>query len=343
MRILYVALTRAKDRLIVTCTMREPEKTLENLAMTLTGAGGAAPWAVAEQRSFAAWLCMAALLHPDCAALRKAAGAPLLPLLTAGGHLDAQIVPTPPEPQSAAAASAFVRTAQPDEALAEALRQGFSRTLVDAPLCTLPAKLSVSDIVHGARQTVLARPAFLYKEGLTAAERGTALHAFLQFADLRAARDGLEAELERLVREQYLDAALAKKLEQSRLQAFLSSALAARMCAAQKLLREYAFITAVPAERVADVPGVIARRPVLVQGVADAVIVQPDAAEIVDYKTDRGKTPEQLLEAYAEQLLLYKTALEKRLPVPVTKCTVYSFALGRELDVPLSGKQRSGL
>ena len=118
--------------------------------------------------------------------------------------------------------------------------------------------------------------------------------------------------------------------------AFLQSPLAARMREAKTLLREYDFITAVPAKFVDDtLPETFAHQPVLVQGIADAVLVNGDTAEIVDYKTDRGKTPEQLLQAYAKQLLLYRAAVEKRLGVRVERCTIYSFSLGREIPVPL--------
>ena len=50
-------------------------------------------------------------------------------------------------------------------------------------LAAVPAKVSVTSIVHKAEQTTLERPAFLSKDGLTAAEMGTALHAFLEHAD----------------------------------------------------------------------------------------------------------------------------------------------------------------
>ena len=63
-----------------------------------------------------------------------------------------------------------------------------------------------------------------------------------------------------------------------------------------------------------------------------------DHVEIVDYKTDHSKTADELLRAYAAQLRLYARAIGRRLaPKPVTRCTLYSFALGREVDVPLRG------
>ena len=77
---------------------------------------------------------------------------------------------------------------------------------------------------------------------------------------------------------------------------------------------------------------------VLIQGVADLVLVFEDHVEIVDYKTDHNKTADELLRAYAAQLRLYARAIGLRLaPTPVTRCTLYSFALGREVDVPLRG------
>ena len=336
MRILYVALTRARDKLIVTAPLQNPEKTLSALATTLAGTGGAEPYTLSQALSFSEWLCTAALLHPDCEELRKYAGGALLPVYAARGHMRARVVPAQPAGQAADEPSAFVRTARPDAALLEQLLQNFGARYENAPLCTLPAKLSVSGLVHEGAAPVLARPAFLYKEGLTAAERGTALHAALQFADLAAAANDLPGEVARLVEGGWLDAALAGQLELPRMAAFLQSPLAARMREAKKLLREYDFITAVPAKFVDDtLPEPFAHQPVLVQGIADAVLVNGDTAEIADYKTDRGKTPEQLLQAYAKQLLLYRAAVEKRLGVRVERCTIYSFSLGREIPVPL--------
>lgn len=80
----------------------------------------------------------------------------------------------------------------------------------------------------------------------------------------------------------WLDAALAGQLELPRMAAFLQSPLAARMREAKKLLREYDFITAVPAKFVDDtLPEPFAHQPVLVQGIADAVLVR-------GYGGDRG-------------------------------------------------------
>src|SRR5699024_2121721 len=67
-----------------------------------------------------------------------------------------------------------------------ALRERFAWRYPAAGLAAVPAKVSVTSIVHQTGETTLERPAFLAKEGLSAAEMGTALHAFLEHADFAA-------------------------------------------------------------------------------------------------------------------------------------------------------------
>ena len=171
---------------------------------------------------------------------------------------------------------------------------------------------------------------------MTAAERGTAMHAVLQFASFEHAREDLNAELERLREGGWLTEHTVRHADRGALEAFLHSAVCKRMCSAKKLLREYAFFTAVPAKYVqADLDERFAMRPVAVQGIADAVLVFDDGVEIVDYKTDHVRDGEILREKYRRQLLLYRAALEKKLSLPVNKCTIYSLYLSQEIDVPL--------
>ena len=340
MRVLYVALTRARDKLIVTAPLKDPAKTLTELAIGLAGTGCADAYTLGRQNSFAAWLCTAALLHPDCDALRKAAGGIPLPLFAARGRMHAEIIAAG-DAAVPGESPRFIHTAQPDAALAQRLTENFAYSKVHANAPQLPAKLSVSAISHGMADPILSRPAFLYQEGLTAAERGTAQHAFLQFADFAAAAQNLNAEIDRLVQSGYLAAALAEKLPRARIQAFLSAPICHRMQQAETLLREYDFITAVPAKFVTEpeqLPPHAAYTPVLVQGIADVVCVNGATAEIIDYKTDRGKTPEQFVQRYAKQLQLYRRAIEKRLDVTVPACTIYAFENGLEIPVPLDAE-----
>ena len=203
------------------------------------------------------------------------------------------------------------------------------------PAGALPVKVSVSALSHRTAEPVLDKPAFLYREGMTSAQRGTTLHRFLQLADLAAARQDLPRELERLTNEGYLEAEAAAQIDRPALQRFLHSALLQRMLSAQRLLREYEFISRIPAALTVEEGGdAAAGETVFLLGIADCVLCNGTDAELVDYKTDRGKTPQQFLQAYAPQLSLYRQAIEKRLGVTVRRSVIYSFDLGREIEVP---------
>ena len=153
----------------------------------------------------------------------------------------------------------YKRQAQADPALTEALRQGFAWQYPAAELARVPAKVSVTGIVHKAEQTTLERPGFLAKDGLTAAEMGTALHAFLEHADfaaLAAAKQAgtletaILAERDRQVEAKLTAPEIAEKLDAGRIRRFVESEAFARICAADEVLRELDFITALPAAEV---------------------------------------------------------------------------------------------
>ena len=127
-------------------------------------------------------------------------------------------------------------------------------------------------------------------------------------------------------------------LELEQVRPFFASGVWQRIAAARQVLREEPFITALPAGEVvpeAAGQGRAAKAPVLVQGIADVVLVFDDHAEILDYKTDKSRNATYYIESYAAQLRLYRRAFALRLPVPVTKLTIYSFAMQDEIDIPL--------
>ena len=72
---------------------------------------------------------------------------------------------------------------------------------------------------------------------------------------------------------------------------------------------------------------------VLLQGIIDAFIVEDDGIILVDYKTDRVKSEEELRERYQKQIMLYSDALEAILGKKVKKRVLYSFYLGEEVEI----------
>ena len=134
--------------------------------------------------------------------------------------------------------------------------------------------------------------------------------------------------------------AIAGKLDVYKILRFVRSEAFRRICGAEDVLRELAFITSLPAAEVmaaqgrALPDGPAADAGVLVQGIADIVLIYPDHLELLDYKTDRRKTPADFVRAYRAQLELYAKAIEKRFaPRRVTYKGIYSLELGELIQV----------
>ena len=350
MRLLYVALTRAQDKLILTVPLGISKSTNPLAKAAAFLAAGAGEKLHQQANSFADWLRAALLVHPFGGPLRRQAGDLELPFVFSESEINITVQEALPEPETPETPEEAPEEAAPaDPALVEALRAGFAWRYPAAQLAEVPAKVSVTSIVHKAEQTTLERPAFLSKDGLTAAEMGTALHAFLEHADfaaLAAARaagvldEAIAAERQRQVDAQLVAPEIAEKLDVSRIRRFVESEAFAKICAADRVLREMDFITALPASAVLTAQGAPAQQAaavhseqVLVQGIADLVLEFADHLELLDYKTDRRKTEEDFLHAYRAQLNLYALAIDKRFaPKKVTYKGIYSLELGKLIE-----------
>ena len=351
MRLLYVALTRAQDRLILTVPLGIGKTSNPFARAAAFLEAGAGQTLCRQANSFADWLRAALLVHPNGGPLRRLAEDLELPFADTGSTITLTVQQALPEGVEPPDPELEERPlAQADPALTEALRQGFAWQYPAAELAQVPAKVSVTGIVHKAEQTTLERPGFLAKDGLTAAEMGTALHAFLEHADfaaLAAAKQAgtlemaIPAERDRQVEAKLTAPEIAEKLDAGRIRRFVESEAFARICAADEVLRELDFITALPAAEVLTAQGTapadsaaVAQAKVLVQGIADLVLVFPDHLELLDYKTDRRKSEADFLAAYRAQLDLYALAISKRFaPKPVTYKGIYSLELGKLIEV----------
>ena len=347
MRLLYVALTRAQDKLILTVPLSSGKSAKPFAKAAAFLAAGAGATLHQQANSFADWLRAALLVHPDGGVLRQLSGNRELLFVQTESTMAIKVCDDAVQLSEEIDKDTPDEAPETDSALVETLRQNFAWQYPAAALAQVPAKVSVTSIVHKAEQTTLERPGFLSKDGLTAAEMGTALHAFLEHADfarLAAAKaagtldKAIPAERDRQVALQLTAPEIAEKLDAVCIRRFVESEAFAKICAAEQVLRELPFIPALPAGAVLAAQGheelpAAADAQVLVQGIADLVLVYPDHLELLDYKTDRRKAESDFLRAYRAQLNLYAIAIEKRFaPKKVTYKGIYSFALGKLIE-----------
>ncbi len=335
LRVLYVAMTRAKDKLVMLASLKNAEKTLGRLASRLTGETRIQPYAVRSANSIADWLLLCALRHPDGKPLRDLAGAPEGIVLPARERWDIRVI----RPQGGEEPETRPETTpqeKPDPVLLKRLADGLDYRYPYEDLGGVCAKVAASELAgraFSARFAASSRPAFLSEKGLTPAERGTALHAFLQFADYgKAARDPA-AERDRLVSEGFLSEAQAQAIDLDRISAFFASPVAGRISASPRVEREFRFTVEIPAGRVKeDLQPPLSGEPVVLQGAADCVFEEDGALVLIDFKTDRVQDPADLWEHYRRQLELYRFALEQCTGRRVKQCLLYSFFLDREVS-----------
>jgi ATP-dependent helicase/nuclease subunit A len=330
MRVLYVALTRAREHLYMTRTLKEPEKTIAGLATQLREEEQIPPSAVRKAKSFAEWLILGFLRHPDAGILRSLAGVPVH-ILPEAAQVDIVFQKTPlPEME----AVEEVPLPPPDEALLAQLRQRLKPMASDG-LSRVPVKAGISALAEEKQQkdfATSARPAFLSQSGMTPAERGTAMHTFLQFADYHAAAADARRELERLASNGFLTQEQAAVVSLKQVTALFGSALGQRILRSEKVHREVRFFLEYPAWEYD--PGVTDRSAMVVlQGVADCVLETDDGLTLIDFKTDRVNSEDELIRRYGQQLRLYRRALLDCFGKPVTETVIYSTVLATAIAV----------
>ena len=155
---------------------------------------------------------------------------------------------------------------------------------------------------------------------MTPAERGTALHLYMQFADYRLAKQDPEKQLRFLLEKGFLTQEQAEAVSLKKIERFFQSGLYRRMEQSENLRREIRFTVELAASEVnPGLTGQNGREPVVLQGAVDCVFEENGGLILVDYKTDYVKEEQELKNRYRRQLSLYALALEQTTGLKVTE------------------------
>lgn len=337
LRVLYVAMTRAKENLILLTSLKNPRRTLERLGGQLSEDERLSPYVVRSAASYSEWLLSCALRHPDGETLRDLAGLTNSVVLPAQEHWQMILASCEKDQEPDALPQEQLHPLQADEQLLQIFQQRLNYRYPAQALEKIPAKVAASELAarsSAPEYAASARPAFLESDGLTATQRGTALHTFMQFADYQAASVSPEGEVQRLVEQGFLTKEQGEAVDLERVKRFFAGDLAQRMLAAPRLLREYRFTVEIPAKDIdATLPPELQEEPVVLQGAVDCAFEENGGLIVVDYKTDRVADPDKLRQRYAAQVDLYAAALTRCTGLPVHGCYLYSFYQNQALPV----------
>lgn len=330
LRILYVAMTRAKQKLVMTYC--------DNLGKTLTRLADEAqtplpPSEVLSVNCPGQWVVQTALTRPESAQLYKAI---------------AMLPPTDAETDGMPWHITYVSAADiGGEKKTMAELESVSDTDIEADAAALDAErfpapdaeLMAADLSfqyqHEAatKTQSIAAPTSLerkspeikiqfrhygnVKKGPTAAERGTAIHLFLRYADFRVCANepnGVVSELARMKMKQFLLPDQANAVDTKMLQSFFHSTVGNQIAKLDpnSMQREFRFSVLVPANKA--LPDTTSEEPVLLSGIVDFFYETEDGIVLYDFKSDYIDSDEAMAEkvsTYKKQLDVYAEALEE--------------------------------
>ncbi len=344
LRVLYVAFTRAKEKLIITGYIKD-EEMLQQIREIYCGSNRKALnfKERAEAKTFLEWI---------------------LPAAAASGSWDKVSYVTPwsmLEDEAAHQITEHVslrqRVQQAEEVsdtLYEKIKEQLSYQYPHPDAIHLVTKYSVSELKHRAMRELAAKeeedvtPKFLeevstpyvpaFMEGKAevnqGALRGTAMHRLMECYDFTKMPDrsdefaeNIKKQLTGLVQMGKVSEDMQKLIRIPSVELFLKSQLAPRMKAAamrDDLFREKPFVMG---------NHEMEEEMVLIQGIIDVFWVEEDGIVLLDYKTDRVDSATRLRDMYKEQLDLYAEALERIFPLPVKEKYLYSFRLNQAIEV----------
>ncbi len=328
MRLLYVAMTRAQDKLVLVTADEKLNEHLENSAKIVS-----AGWAVKNEpidaypiksvTKMSDWIYMCSLLHPDSNELRERSKIFLNPA-TADYNIKINI------------------SSDVDDEI-EVEQEEYDNEEFDfspmldycypfEKLLSVESKYSVSELTKSEfsnRAVFKSKPAFITGDTMTPAEKGTATHRFMCYADFANAELSVDNEAALLVKSSKLTTEQANGIDTVAVESFFDDDIYHRLRNADKVMRESRFILELPASEI--VPECDSDEPVIIQGVADCVLFEPDGITIIDFKTDRNTTEKDLAERYSKQLKLYARAFASNYKMQVKQCVLYSFFLRKTI------------
>ena len=341
-RILYVAMTRPKEKLILVDALYNAPGRLQKLAAV--AACPVLPETVAEGRTLGDWVLLPLLCRPEAAPLRAMAETEIDQLYIGEDspwqvflHDSEDYRERPARPQATAEETG--ETALFDPELLSFIYPYQRETALPAKVTATqlkgrPADQEIAEYAaHTPYLRPLSQPNFRReRQGLTPAERGTATHLVLQYLDF--SNVNVAGQIEALRQRSLLTDQQAAAVETAPLERFLRSPLAEEIRKSRSVLREYRFTLLMDA-RDYD-PAAAAGEEILLQGVVDCCFETADGLTVVDFKTDRvfsALEVRQRAEHYRPQLEAYSRALERVLEKKVVCRALYFLAAGETMEI----------
>ncbi|HZG61560.1 MAG TPA: helicase-exonuclease AddAB subunit AddA [Anoxybacillus sp.] len=363
MRVLYVALTRAKEKLYLIGTVKDAGKEIENWKNHLTHTDWLLPDAVrASANCYLDWIGPALIRHRDSSklhgdgvftSLEEIANHPSkwnIEIIEAKTLQQMDEIKQQQNAQIIKALEKMQPISQSSE-YKEKIYHHLTWDYNDQLLTMLRAKQSVSELkrqreIFGENEDyallrpfsspIAKRPLFMQEKKLTAAEKGTAMHMVMQHVELTKpiTEETVREQIAKMVNEELLTYEQAEAVDVRSVVAFFATDIGKRLLKAKHIYREIPFSLSLAASEVYGLEGKAERENVLIQGVVDCLFEDEAGLVLIDFKTDAitNRFPGGLDQAkavlekrYRTQVDLYRRAIEQIWKKEVKECYLYLF------------------
>lgn len=362
MRVLYVALTRAVDKLILCATVKGADKRAKKWKRKTSH------FNLYSANSYLDWICSALYNHKDAQILRELVGEDNCDIKTDIFDSSWQI-----NILSLSDIKYDVKDANFDKELkineikgfvynnnndiASAYTEEIDRRLSFEykykKSVNVPTKLSVTDMkslnndtknIENVKYNIPKLSDIpLFKEKnieFTKAEIGTITHYVMQHLDIRVSLNIGEIinQVNKMVEDKLLSLEEASVVNVKQILDFFDSDIGKRMLKSQTIKREIPFVMKKPAKEV--IKALNEDDNILIQGIIDCYFYEDDDIVLVDYKTDAvhdnidsNKSIEQIKARYTAQILAYKEALETLTKKSVKEAYLYLFDINKQIKI----------
>lgn len=342
MRVLYVAMTRARDRLIMTYASRNLEADLKDIALRVDFDDGRL--LCRDVVCPGEWVLLTAMRRTEAGELFAIGGKPAV---THVSPIPWNIRVTEASEEEAAEKTAEVAAAGLPAGVEEKLREALSfcyehtaATMIASKQTATGRKGRQKDAEvseHTEESKPLKRtwrePSFLSGDA-AGKDVGSAIHAALQYVRYEncGTLEDIQGEIDRLVRYGFLSQRQGELVDCEMLNAFFKTDIGQRLVHGAKCLREFKF--SILDDGIHYGEGLEGEK-MLLQGVVDCAILEDDGITIIDFKTDRvtEKTLPDFVDRYAPQVLIYGEALSRIYEQPIKGEYLYFFRLNRLIPV----------
>ena len=337
LRVLYVAMTRARDRLIMTYASNRLQKDLTQIVQRLNIGGK--DLLIRQTVCPGEWILLTALQKTEAGALFALAGRPAE--TSSSEHLWKIAVVNAPELAAKESDDREEKILPPG--LPEQLRSILNFRYPHAAATVAPSKMTATQrkgrlkdeeaAEHTSPKTAHRQwrsPEFAKKQGK---DYGNAVHAVLQYIDYGVCTDeaAVSGEIQRLTEQQFISQDQAKIVDPAQIAAFFATPLGQQLRNGE-VIREFKF--SILEDGSAYEPALKGEQ-VLLQGVVDCALIEDDGITIVDFKTDyvTEETVSARAEHYRPQVDAYADALHRIYQKPIKKSLLYFFRTGSFFEI----------